>query len=385
MKRGKRSSFAASFVALVSILSADIPLTALASRNFSPVPTPEQIEKQKLRKSQFDSFETSWKRKFKKRAEYAENFWPSPLARLGVKTEDMPRLPKLSLKSFAQLNADRAEFQKVEIIPSSLDADVWQSLESAREHHERAVLLYISGRMNHFDKAYSDAIGRYDEALTLLESRSNNAHFQNFVRYEFFKLSLLYTVMQKKFNFDSLDQSFLYSSHSRLSFSPISKSIPAAVSSKDALPIVSSAQENEGPIEQVKRDVILYWPQSLTAIGCKCSDMPVLDASNVDELARLNIEVLSLDAVSQADRSESISYSQWEKLEFARLLHVKTCVLYTQEQYEPASRAAEITREAYEAVCEDISRTRRGENFLPFLEQEKRRVASLKSLVLKHL
>lgn len=344
----------------------------------APTTIQQQHSAQQPNLFQVDGMPIDRRMEFHKRGLYAQQYWPSSIKELGFKTDDLPDLPRKWLVEFSQQNADSVVPKSLEqkSFPKELDPQIRQELERARKPHAKAVLLYAAGRIKHSTNACEDALSVYDSALSSLNSKPQNGTFDKFVKAENNKVVRLHELVLHLIQFQDFDESFLFSSSETPGNIPLTKKLTHGVARKFTVEEgVARYDVKTEPIVRMKKMAVYYWPKPLTEIGCTSLDLPILDDKNVDQLIGLNVEDVVVEKVDPKTRDRSVDAQTWKSLAYARTIYAKALILYMQEQFVPARRAARIAQRAYEHVHDEIVKGHRDESLSKFVEQEKQQFA----------
>lgn len=350
----------------------------------APAPSLQQSSPQQPISFPVDGLPLDRRLEFHQRGSYAQLYWPAPIKDLGFRTEDLSALPRTSLIEFSQQNADSIEQKPPEqkSFPKELDRQVWQELERARKPHAKAVLLYAAGRIKHSLNACEDALSAYHSALVALNTKGQRNVIDKFVEAENTKVVRLHELVRHLVQFQEFDESFLFSSSEVSEYVPLTKKLSLGVPRKFTLEEgVARYDDEAAPIDRMKKMTVYYWPKPLSEIGCSSLDLPILDDKNVEQLVCVNVEEPVIEVVEPITSNGRIETKIWKSLAYARSIYAKALILYMQQQFVSARRAALIAQRAYKHVHDEIARKHRDQDLLQFVEQETQRVENIDKLV----
>lgn len=333
---------------------------------------------------QVDGMPIDRRLEFQQRGSNARRYWPAPIRTLGSRSEDLAALPRESLIAFSQQNADIIVLKQPtpESSAKAVAPQVWDELERARKPHAKAVLLYAAGRLKHCFDACDDALSFYDSALVSLNAEPQNSAINKFVKAENNKVIRLHELVRNLIQFQELDESFLFSSYQASENLPLTKKLSPGVPRKFTFEEgVARYDDKSAPIDRMKKMTVYYWPKPLSEIGCPSLDLPILDDKNVDQLIGLNVEESVIELVEPITSNGRIESGNWKNLAYARSIYAKALILYMNEQFVSARRAAHIALRAYNHVHTELIRKHCDQSLLKFVEQETQRVENIDKLV----
>ena len=369
---------------MASRKSKDEPLGQKPTPASPTLPSQQQQFSQQPNFAQVDGYLIDRRMEFHQRGSNAQLYWPASIKQLGFETVDLTALPRTSVVEFSQQNSDKIvpKSPLQATFPKELDPQVWEELERARKPHAQAVLLYAAGRMRHSFNACEDARGAYDSALITLNTKPQNAEFDKFVKAENNKVVRLLELVRHLIQFQEFDQSFLFSPSGASENVPLTKKITPGMSRKFTLEEgVARYDDKAAPLDRIKKMTVYYWPKPLSEIGCGSLDLPILDDQNVEQLRGLNVEEVTVDVVEPISQNGNVDSEIWESLAYARSIYAKSLILYIQEQFVPARKAAWIAQGAYDHLHNKIAKNLREQSLLKFVEEEKKRLEAINKLV----